>query len=382
MFGKNELKKIVLQCVRELGVATSKQIATKLRSLGVSHKNIAMTLLNCFRQKLLEREEFKRGRVRGFAYKLTERGEKRLVYYAMQKGEVRFGVVDFDELVDTARNRVAPLWASAHLIFNCAENICNTAEQRSIFLMGKQCAGLSACSILNKQELISAFAAKELLSLIRPEALAAIEDALGEDSIEGFTDMMEMFSIKSRFDNLPSEPRSLLDTDFVRTYLMLRRMDERNAGQIFLYQKLQEEKAEKPMYKQLNGKARRVKEEKTPSIQGSLQNGLDTNLGTNRNVYRSRDRFPTSLVTNLLKIVNTANQMIKTDLQIIENLLKRNTHTRNPDILYVAHYLIMYIKKYNGLLAENGRLHQKVESLEERVHDLQDHVLRDPSIPL
>lgn len=322
--------------------------------------------------------------MRGFAYKLTERGEKRLVYYAMQKGEVRFGVVDFDELVGTARNRVAPLWASAHLIFNCAENICNTAEQRSIFLMGKQCAGLSAYSILEKQELISAFAAKELLSLISPEALAAIEDALGEGSIKGLTDMMEMFSIKSRFDNLPSEPRSLLDTDFVWTYLMLRRMDERNAGQIFLYQKLQEEKAEKQMCKPLyeNEKARRVKEEKTPSIQGSLQNGLDTNLGTNRNIYRSRDSFHTSLVTNLLKIVNTANQMIKTDLQIIENLLKRNTHTRNPDILYVAHYLIMYIKKYNGLLTENGRLHQKVESLEERVHDLQDHVLRDPSIPL
>jgi len=346
-----------------------------------------MTLLNCFRQKLLEREEFKRGRVRGFAYKLTERGEKRLAYYAMQKGEVRFGVVDFDELVDKARNHVAPLWASAHLIFNCAEKICNTAEQRSIFALGKQCASLSAYSILKKQELISAFAAKELLSLISPETLAAIEDALGEDSIKGLTDIMEMFSIKSRFDNLPSEPRSQLDTDFVWTYLMLRRMDELNAGPIFLYQKLQEEKAEKQMYKHAcmlyeNEKARRVKEDKTPSIQGSLQNGLDTNLGTSRNIYRSRDNFPTSLVTNLLKIVNTANQMIKTDLQIIENLLKRNAHTRNPDILYVAHYLIMYIKKYNGLLTENGRLHQKVESLEERVHDLQDHVLRDPSIPL
>ena len=394
MFLKNELKKIVLQCVRELGVATSKQIATKLRSLGVSHKNAAMTLLNCFRQRLLEREEFKRGRVRGFAYILTERGEKRLAYYTMQKGKARIGVVDFGELVGQARNRVAPLWVSDHLVFDCAEDICNTAEQSSIFSMGKQCAALSGYSIMNKRELISAFAAERLLSLVSPEALAAIENALGDDSLEGLTDLMDMYSIRSRFFNLPSEPRSLFDIDFVMTYLLLRRMDELHAGQIFLYQKLQEEKqkrqeekAEKQMYKQLyeDEKARRVKEEKARSTQGSLLNGLDTSFGINRNKYRSLAIFYASWVTRLLKIVNTANQVVETFLQMqadILNLLKRNRDARNSDTLVIIYYLVKYIEKCDELVADNGRLHQKAERLEERVHDLQDHVLSDPSIPL
>ena len=55
MFRKNQLKKLVLQSVRDKGIASSKQVWAELWPLGVSHKNVSMTLLKCKKQRLLER---------------------------------------------------------------------------------------------------------------------------------------------------------------------------------------------------------------------------------------------------------------------------------------------------------------------------------------
>ena len=64
LFVKNGLKKIVLGCVLEMGIATGRSVADRLGYNRVSdRKKVSLTLLKCKRQGLAVRESRKRGRV-------------------------------------------------------------------------------------------------------------------------------------------------------------------------------------------------------------------------------------------------------------------------------------------------------------------------------
>jgi len=371
MFRKNQLKKIVLECVRDKGRASSKQVWVKLWPLGVSHKNVSMTLLKCKRQRLLERTLFKRARVREYFYMITKRGRKRLVYYMAKEKEINCGVVEIDELVKDARKEVTPLYACSVGIFSYAEKLCNNTQHADVFSIGRQCATISAYLIMNKHELIAAFAAKKLLSLISPETSASITKALITPSIENLVDSMEMFSVTSRLNRLskPFHPRAAQwpsQEDFW-TLLMLRRMRELHAGQWYLGCMLKEEEGAKEMYRSLYEMERthRIK------LEGKLA-GLYANFSA-----------LASLSGEFLKWHSTTmDYIIKTDLKVIEHLAKRGTRRDSSDVLYVTHYYIECLKENRKLADDNEKLEKKVEKLEEEIYSLQDHVLRDPSIPL
>jgi len=96
MFRRNEFKKIVLQCVLEKGIASSRQDGRNWGALGVSHKNVSMTMLKCKRQRLLDRTRFKHGRVSEYLYMITERGRRRLAYYRGKEREVKWRFVEND----------------------------------------------------------------------------------------------------------------------------------------------------------------------------------------------------------------------------------------------------------------------------------------------
>jgi len=376
MLRKNQLKKIVLQCVRDEGMASSRQIWVKLWPLGSSHKNVSMTLLKCKRQRLLERTLFKRGRVREYLYMITERGKKRLTYYRVKEREVECGVVEIDDLVEEARKEVTPLLASSVGIFSCAEKLCNNASQPDVFSMGKQCAAMSAYQVMNKQELISAFAAKKLLSSVSPETLASIEKALKRSSIENLADSIEMFYVSSILNRL-SEPFVRPSQGDIWTLFMLKRMRELHIGQGFLYRMFKEQEGMTEMYRSL------YETERTHSIKLEKKS-----TGSYMNISRrsSRDlilNVPVSLLREFFNWHSTVTDcIIKTDLKIIEHLAKRLTHRDSSDVLWVTHYYIECLKENRKLADDNRRLVEKVERLEEEIYSLEDHVLRDPSIPL
>lgn len=359
MFRKNEFKKVVLQCVQENGRTSSRQVWAKLWLLGVSHKNVSMTLLKCKKQRLLERTLSKHGRVREYFYTITERGKKRLVYYREKEREVKGGIIEIDELVEDARKEVTPLCASSIGIVNCAETICNKTSQEDVFSMGARCATMATYLILHKHELISAFTTKKLLSLISPETSASIENALRKPSIQNLFDSMEMFYVSSRLNRLP-QASLRASQGAPLTLLMVRRMRELHLGQWCLYCMLKEEKATKEMYRSM------YEMEKTHRIK------LDEKLtGLHRNISALA-----SLSREFLKWHSTTTDyVIKTDLKIIEHLAKRATHQDSSEVLWVIHY-------YIECLEENRKLAEKVERLEEEIYSLHDHILRDPSIPI
>lgn len=368
MFRKNQLKKIVLECVRDKGRASSKQVWVKLWPLGVSHKNVSMTLLKCKRQRLLERTREKRGRVSEYFYMITKRGRKRLVYYRVKEKEINCGVVEIDELVKDARKEVTPLYACSVGIFSCAEKLCNNTQHADVFSIGTQLATISAYLIMNKHELIAAFAAKKLSSLINPEISASIKNALTRSSIESLVDLMQMFSVTSRLNRLRlRKPFQRPSQEDFWTLLMLRRMRELHAGQWYLGCMLKEEERAKEMYRSL------YEMERTHRIK------LEQKL---TGLYADFSALA-SLSGEFLKWHSTTmDYIIKTDLKVIEHLAKRGTRRDSSDVLYVTHYYIECLKENRKLADDNEKLEKKVEKLEEEIYSLQDHVLRDPSIPL
>lgn len=251
MFTRNGLKKIVLQYVKDMGVATSRQISERLygKAWRFDHKKICMTLLKCKRQRLLGRALVKRGRVREYRYRLTERGRERLAYYRRKESEA-ISAIDFEEVIREARHQAMPIDGSAHVLFNCAENICNITEQKNVYSMGKQCANMSAHFIVKKHDIISAFAAKKALSLIAPEASLAIENALTISSTHDPFDVTELASITSRVARLGNFRESLSSSDLI-WLLMIKRIRELHAGQYFLYSMYEEERKMKEGYKSL-----------------------------------------------------------------------------------------------------------------------------------
>ena len=371
MFRKNELKKIVLQCVRDKGRASSKQVWTKLWPFRVSHKNVSMTLLKCKRQKLLERTQKKHGRVREYFYTITKRGRKRLIYYTAKEREVNCGVVEIEELVEDARKEITPLYACSVGIFNHAEKLCNNTLRADVFSIGTQCATMSTYLIMNKHELIAAFAAKKLLSLISPETSASIKNALAAPSIENRVDLMQMFSVVSRLNRLskPFQPRAAqwpsLE-DFLKL-LTLKRMRELHADQWLLGCMLREEKGAKDMYRSLYEMERTYRIKLEEKLAGSY-----ANFGA-----------LASLTGEFLKMHRTTmGYMLKTDLQIIKHLAKRATRRESSDVLWITHCYIECLEENRKLADDNRRLGEKVERCEEEIYSLQDHVLRDPSIPI
>jgi len=127
------------------------------------------------------------------------------------------------------------------------------------------------------------------------------------------------------------------------------------------------------MYKSLyeDERAYRIKLEKASlgSFRASLNNDLESNL----NVY---------LMENFLKHVNFTGYMMKTDLKIIEYLVKHGLSKDDLGILYAAHCIIVCMKENERLQAEKDKLKEKVKNRQEEIQSLQDHILRDPSIPL
>ena len=130
MFRKNELKKIVLECVQELHACSSRDVLNRLSRLGVSRsrENISMTLRKCAGQRL---------------HACTERGRRRLAYYISKEREVNRGVVDIDDTVREARDQIEPLVTSALASLESARNICNNTRRTGVLLNGQQIAIMS-----------------------------------------------------------------------------------------------------------------------------------------------------------------------------------------------------------------------------------------------
>lgn len=249
MFKKNGLKRIVLQCVLEMSGATSKQISNRLGFYRVSDKKkVSMTLLKCWRQRLMEKTLLKRGRIREYSYVLTERGRRRIVFYASREGKSKFGLLNVDEMVKAARKDVNPLVMSALQSFHYAEYICSHTRQTHVFSKGTWCAILSLFPILLKPELISAFTAKYLLDAISPETSTAIENSTKELMDHDLSSIIENCNVifgLLRLGNLSPPGFSYVDVH------ALRRIRELHEQQFFLYRNWRDEEYEKERYKRL-----------------------------------------------------------------------------------------------------------------------------------
>jgi len=203
---------------------------------------------------------------------------------------------------------------------------------------------------MNKHELIAAFAAKKLLSLISPETSASIENALATPSTENLADSMEMLSLNSRLNRLskPFQPRAAQwpsREDFL-TLLILKRMRELHADQWYLGYMLKEEKGEKEMYRSLY----EMERAHCIKLEGKLT-GSYTNFSA-----------LASLSGEFLKWYSaTMDCIINTDLKVIEHLVKRGTRRDSSDVLYVTHYYIECLKENRKLADDNRRLRKSGE---------------------
>jgi len=73
---------LVLGCLLESGSCESGEISASLGFL--DQKHVSMILLRCFRRGLVSRRPFKRGRVRGHVYEMTEKGAQWLLHKAQK----------------------------------------------------------------------------------------------------------------------------------------------------------------------------------------------------------------------------------------------------------------------------------------------------------
>ena len=74
----------VLDCLAEMGSGETAEIAERVDR---SRDYVSLLLGRCKKRGFVEREPYKRGRVRGFTYKLSERGEGWLSYKALAERE-------------------------------------------------------------------------------------------------------------------------------------------------------------------------------------------------------------------------------------------------------------------------------------------------------
>jgi len=325
MFKRNELKRTVLECVQEFGEGTSGQISTKLKPFGVKDKNVSMTLLKCKQQGLLERTPYKHGRVRGYLYMLTERGRKRLLYYILKEGKVNLGVVDIGQVVETARNQVEPWINSARLSYRSAVYVCNTTCQTDVFFEARQSAVTSAYQISRHHELISAFAAKNVLNTICPEVSAAIESEIAKPSTKNLADKVERFHTVFGLDRL-SEPQVTLSDLEKWFYCLITANDRLETGQLGLYNMLKQEEEDKEMFKILHEseRERRKQLERRRNI---------------HNTYTSTYAYLRRYISELLKLIPHLISITETNLKIIEYFI--NHRPSNSDIWYIAYCLLI-----------------------------------------
>ncbi len=240
MFVRCDLKRRVLESVCRLGMATSSDVAAGLR--GVSGENVSMTLLKCKRQGLVDRDEYKRGRVRGYVYWVLDRGKRRLMYYHRRmKSNPTVGVVDVKRVVQDAR-------ADADLLYSFAS--CSVDTQGNGF-EGRERLRRSFLW-MNKERIVSSFASERLLRICSPQVWEAIREASGEVAPE---DLIELHSIVNTNDAgscgavLPSDDAWL-------NLFVIKRVRELHDGQALLYQEWQRAKSE-------NGRLERQLEEET-----------------------------------------------------------------------------------------------------------------------
>ncbi|UCC58363.1 MAG: hypothetical protein JSW14_00050 [Candidatus Bathyarchaeum sp.] len=73
---------LVLAHLAESGSTVSGEVA---ESLGISPKHAGMTLLRCYRCGFVSRQPYRRGRVRGYIYELTNKGAEWMLYKASQR---------------------------------------------------------------------------------------------------------------------------------------------------------------------------------------------------------------------------------------------------------------------------------------------------------
>jgi len=232
MFTQCELKRLVLECVKRLGTATSRDVAAQLK---ISLENASMTLGRCKRQGLVGRREFRRGRVRGYVYWLLDRGKNRLLYYLKHvKMRPTLGVVDINRLVQDARNEMAPLYAVA----------CTAFDGEGLQCSGKWQDMRRSYLFLKKGRMVSAFASERMLNIWFPEVSEAIREASEEMTIQDlveFSSIMRSFSSQSNSFTIPMNPVVLLAyRRFNR--LLIKRIDELHHGQFYFYQEWQKEK--------------------------------------------------------------------------------------------------------------------------------------------
>jgi len=346
MFRRNELKKTVLQCVQNMGAATSRGISERLKRLAVSPKNVSMTLLNCKRQRLVERMLVKRGRVREFSYALTERGRERLEYYEckeeeaingmtgyelkerepgqgmadyepmgkkpeLKEREATYRMIDVDRIVKDAKDKVEPLLTSALVIFESAKYVCDNTWRSTVFSAAKDCAILSAYPVHCREELVSAFASKKLLNIVNPTISVAIEQATKKMLHSDFMYTAELIHIDSSLNSLSPPTFGRVNMDFPFKLLVCRRMNELNLGQWVLYNMLNDEREEKEKYKRLyeseksvpkaqsSSKNIRIREVSSP--RSGQESDWKLKLGIAIGEYRQALQFQTMLSKTLYK---------------------------------------------------------------------------------
>ena len=95
---------LALTYLAESGLAKSGDIA---ESLKISRKHASVILSRCFRRKFVSRRPYKHGRVRGYVYKLTDKGEEWLLYKASQKKNV--DLHDRKPMIEVRKESIYPV---------------------------------------------------------------------------------------------------------------------------------------------------------------------------------------------------------------------------------------------------------------------------------
>jgi len=380
---KNGLKRAALQCVQEMGEATSRGVADRLGYNHVSgRKKVSLTLLKCKRQGLMDRAPRKHGKVWEYVYVINDRGRKRLYYWRVN-GEVEFGAVNVDEIVDEGIRRLTPLLVNASISVSNAESLCQKTGERNVFSIADQLATFSSYPFTITIELASAFAAQKLLETISPKTWATIRNA-AKKSLD-----TDMFVIKAMCNAVSSLIRlneltpPLQDNTTLVLLLVRRRLNELNMDQWALYCMLQDAEKRAETYKSLYEFEREWRKELERQVLGQwacynkmLRIG-EMKSETGKRLFKSerercaeleRQVLPWPHFDELMRTIqslweiyrSTVQLIIETDQQIIK-FLSHRARTNNFDLVFwLTHFL-------KASIEENARLQSENEALEGRI---------------
>ena len=157
----------------------------------------------------------------------------------------------------------------------------------------------------------------------------------------------------------------------------IRRINELHLEQLFLYRVWKDEENEKEKYKHL------YESEKERHVE--LEKMVDSYNKRTREITTCRFNACKYTLQNIIKIHRSTQSIIETDQKIIEHLVKeraRNLANNSELVLCVVHYLIAYAKENARLRAETRKFREKEEQHAREIQELEDRILRDPTIQL